>query len=930
MESFVPVFEKNISPLIENTFPEFYREHGPVFVEFVRQYYSWLESSQTVADKSFITDNNGTLIVNAKSPIVTGNGTSLFTQIAPGNKIAIFHEDSTTNYNIFTINSVANNTYLTLTPDLLPDFSSSNSIFATTNNQYNPNYYLRRFAENKDVDSTASQFLVYFKEKYLKNIQYDTKTNITNLLKHSLDIYRSKGTERSLDLVFRAIFDVPAKVYYPKDDIFRLSDGRWYRPTYLELSLKKDTEKLVGKQIIGAKSGALAFAEALVRRTVKNRFIDVLYISSVKGNFEVDEPINSSDSVIATYDRPIVIGSLTNLDVDSTGSGDFFEVGDVVDLYSDWGEQGRGRVQAITDTSGKVDFTLTNGGYGYTANAEVVVSEKIFVMSNVVISANNLAGKSYVYEFESVVQPLANVIYKSRSTSGNYANGDMLFTYHANNSLDGTGIVVKTTPNTTTNGSLLISVLSGSFNKTNFYTAGNAISANIVSHANSSMTANVVGYYSNVIFSFNTQVGSFSIGEEVAQYNQYSQKIANGVALSLSSADGSQTIKVGNTMGVFNTGSNIVGLNSNASANIESITLYVGVKDIVNTPIYSQNNVITFSNSGTTATMTNYSIGDLANCSISTNLIFTEIVSIGTDYLRDYLTISLNALAYGFPKMPSGNLTNGTLSQILDFEAYTIGKIAYITNINKGSNYSLAPVARVYEPLVLPMFKQDLILAINNVSGIFLPGEIVSQSAVGSRGLVKTANATHVYVEQLRANTSNNFVLTSNSTTILYGENSETTANVANVIIDSTSEYLGFNAMIDTDVRSNPGGVTSLAVINSGFGYKKADSIRFVKTGDSKESEHAGLAFANVQTQGFGEGYYKVKGGFLSDQKKLHDGIYYQEYSYEIRSSVMLNKYEEMLKKLLHLAGTKYFGAFVYTTQIGSKSEAKSMIVSQS
>jgi len=50
----------------------------------------------------------------------------------------------------------------------------------------------------------------------------------------------------------------------------------------------------------------------------------------------------------------------------------------------------------------------------------------------------------------------------------------------------------------------------------------------------------------------------------------------------------------------------------------------------------------------------------------------------------------------------------------------------------------------------------------------------------------------------------------------------------------------------------------------------------------------------------------------LSDQKKLFDGEYYQDYSYEIISSVVLNKYEEMLKKVLHLSGTKYFSRYEY------------------
>ena len=57
----------------------------------------------------------------------------------------------------------------------------------------------------RDIDTTLEEFIVQFKEKYLKNIQFDTATNKRLLVKNSLDLYRSKGTERSVDLFFNFI-----------------------------------------------------------------------------------------------------------------------------------------------------------------------------------------------------------------------------------------------------------------------------------------------------------------------------------------------------------------------------------------------------------------------------------------------------------------------------------------------------------------------------------------------------------------------------------------------------------------------------------------------------------------------------------------------------------------------------------------------------
>jgi hypothetical protein len=66
---------------------------------------------------------------------------------------------------------------------------------------------------------------------------------------------------------------------------------------------------------------------------------------------------------------------------------------------------------------------------------------------------------------------------------------------------------------------------------------------------------------------------------------------------------------------------------------------------------------------------------------------------------------------------------------------------------------------------------------------------------------------------------------------------------------------------------------------------------------------------------GQSEGYFSNRKGQLSDSKYIFDGEYYQDYSYEIRSSISPDKYKEMLKKIIHVAGTKSFSA-TYITNI--------------
>jgi len=926
MSEFDVVLEKKISSLVESQLPAHFREEGPIFVAFVKEYYKWLEGSQTVANTQFVP--SGWLNINAGQANVSGRGTN-FEGFANGDTIAIYHQDNRNDYELYTINSIANNSFMVLNEE--PYFSSVNSAYSTVKTGYNPNYYLRRYMDNKDIDTTTNDFLVYFKEKYLKNIQFTTKSNLKTLLKHSLDLYRSKGTERAIDLLFRSVFGQPASVYYPGDDIFRLSDGKWYRPTYLEISIQKYADKLVGKQIIGAVSGATAFAEALVRRTVKNRIIDILYISAVNGNFEVNEPVNSTDAVLNVSDRPFIIGSLTDAIVDITGTGSNYMIGDTVDLYSDYGEQGKARVTSVTDATGLVTFTLQNGGYGYSNSANVLISEKILVVSNVVVHATN-PGYDYLQFFDYVSQPLANIAYSAGT--GQFANGDMVYTW-ATGVVNGTGRVIRSEPTSTTNGSVLISLLSGNLNHTTLYSTGNTFTITKQTYANATAVANVIGYYSNLVITVSQKSGSFQNDEEIYQLSNAGVKIANGSLTSYSAETATTgTLRLTNVAGIFVTNKTLRGNTSNSSANVQTQRLYVGVIDTVNT-FYSDNgNYLTFANSMTNGTITSISSGVLANVDFSNNMIYTETVDIGADMIKDYLNLAINAIAYGFPKMPTGNLTIGTLgAQFTNVESYMIGKIYQLTGINRGSGYNLGPIVKIYDPLVARRYIHDNELRITGASKPFVVGEVVTQDTLGinSRGIVKEANNTHMFVERLRFNDSNNFVATSNTATKLTGVSSDATANVTTVYVDYTSGYMGLNANVSAEAKTVEGAVTGLAIMDSGFGYQKSDSLRFAKAGVASDDENAGLAFANLHTQGYGEGYYKRKGGWLSDQAKLYDGWYYQEYSYEIRASIALNKYEDMLKQLLHVAGTKYFGAFVYPTSSNLHiSFASSVVTSES
>lgn len=374
--------QEKISPLIKSLFPSFYLDEGQEFVAFIEAYYEWLEENHQLLD---VVSNTG---IEVGDTVTQANTTGSVISVQ-GNNVLV----SVNNFDAFRCN--------VLCDELIPiTTSSGGNTFVLTQLKINPLYYARKLFDIRDVDKTLDEFIVHFKEKYLKNIEFDTNTNKRLLVKNSFDLYRSKGTERSIDLFFKLVFGAQATVYYPGDDIMRLSSAEFYTPKYIEITPSPRNVGLVGKQITGSSSGATAFVEKFVKRRVKDGFVYVLEISNPAGEFVNGELLRNTT---VFSDLPKVVGSLNGLTVISGSS--LFAVGDIVTFVSQRGAEGRGRISAISNKTGIVDFELFDGGWGYTVSSpsgdlsqdelsqrtQSIISQKVLTLANVVTS-NSIAG----------------------------------------------------------------------------------------------------------------------------------------------------------------------------------------------------------------------------------------------------------------------------------------------------------------------------------------------------------------------------------------------------------------------------------------------------------------------------------------------------------------------------------------------------------
>lgn len=350
----------------------------------------------------------------------------------------------------------------------------------------NPSYHSRRLLEYKDIDKTVDDFIVYIKEKYLKNVQFETNISKKRLLKATHDLFGAKGSKRSFELFFNLVYGTRIEIYSPGDDILKPSDGTWVIPIYLELTRSSRTADFVGKQVTGSTSNATAFVEYVITRNINGKLIDLAFLSNLTGNFTTGEVITDNEIIL---DAPKIIGSLTGIDITLPGVG--FTVGETVLISSSSGVEGKALVSGVDAVTGVVQFTIIYGGWGFSNTAETTVSDKTISVSNVI---NNDPSITEFIRNETISQNLYSFnlsdVPLQLETNSTFNNGDT--------STPSVSVLVFNTQNTATS-----------------YTSN---TANIVlNQISSNVHSNTILYEKNrAIVATNTSV-SFSIGDVVVQ-----------------------------------------------------------------------------------------------------------------------------------------------------------------------------------------------------------------------------------------------------------------------------------------------------------------------------------------------------------------------------------------------------------------------------
>ena len=426
-------------------------------------------------------------------------------------------------------------------------------------------YNGRLALESNDIDHTVEDFIDKFKSKYLADLPFVASSDKRFIVKHIMDFYRTKGSEKSLKLLMQLLFDEEVSIYYPSSDVLRLSDSKWSRPIYIELSRGANINDLVDKQITGSVSGAKAFVEGVIRKRLNGAIIYVVYLSSVSGIFEVSESITADGNII---DAATVLGSLHQITIDNGGRN--FAVGDILNVTGSFGTQGKVKVASIVEETGKVDFELVDGGYGYTLTDTTDV-----LVSDAVLYADTSNTASSFVEYEQVEQRIEKLTLISATDVNSASVGDALSGIDDGSSTVANGTVLNVA-NTDANGSVITVASANSIVTVQVTGAGTFATQSTLDFAGASVFSvdEYVDEESSVDLVISSVVGTFQVGEVVEQVirDGVSNTIISHVSGVTTSAN-STVLELDTAWGTFDTSYAISGVASSATAGVTNVTV---------------------------------------------------------------------------------------------------------------------------------------------------------------------------------------------------------------------------------------------------------------------------------------------------------------------------------------------------------------------
>ena len=820
----------------------------------------------------------------------------------------------------------------------------------------------KTFKDLIDSDETTAGLLKSFKKELYPNVRDDASVDLKYFIKHLKEFYRSKGSEKSFQTLFRALYAQESlDFYYPKTDLLKVSDGNWAQDTILQLDYDVSYFDFNGLTITGLTSGSTAFVSNVTTRKLGTITLIELVLTNESGVFTVGETFTAT-LVSGSTLSAIILGMLTDIEITDGGTG--YDIGDTITIVSDTTHL---ELEDLPGADGFQGFLLQEDGLPETRSAYTSDSSSEGIMNNE--DGADLVGFGAVATVTATTGDQVTLM--PITSGGNGFQLDDSFTFdNTDTNVEVTAEAVVATVKDTYQVERLTTQLFEAVETVTFNITG----ATVVVPFSVSVVA---GYLvaNDVIFSDATKVGEvISISDsEIRVYDRSNENsalgaIINGDFLFLFDSDG-VAISGATSVVVFDSSltnpSEDVAFNAanytTAAAGLLSLSgTYSRTGTTVTNTIAAGHNAYQF------FTINNaFSSDPVADDMLTDNSTFGSATKKFTviRYASETKTVFGHSTLGTFSSGNTVNLVNpngigqvlledqipttsgtysGTVStegELLQDDDFPTTSILYngsisgegrinSEDINIDVDGGTALNSTISGLSITHDFTSGTISGTGDDGAVFTPTTVANSSVftittsgtgstTGAVTLISNANTamkSAMTIESQTFGTVNTIAITSHGS----GYESIPTVSLQNSYYEGRGEvdsvnggFLGSNANVT--IGTLGGTVTDVTVSEYGHGYLTDPSVTA-----PVQSTQATLTPVITPTK-TKVGVFTDESGQPSSRKKVQDNDYYQDYSYVLQTTDSINVWQEDVLKLLHPAGFKLFGEVAIVTLLNSQ-----------
>lgn len=303
-----------------------------------------------------------------------------------------------------------------------------------------------------------------------------------------------------------------------------------------------------------------------------------------------------------------------------------------------------------------------------------------------------------------------------------------------------------------------------------------------------------------------------------------------------------------------------------------------------------------------------FSTGNISVNGVSYQVTFATDKNTSVIFDKTYTATTETAVRYNndllanIPNIPAANLNSSHVSGSITSGLNTPLNVAFISEtiplfnleislLDPGFDYSLDQFLFSYDDRIAPDSLPETKLTAFNVGQLGI-GSIIEQAS-GARGYVTSKTETELFVLPI---TTIPFMPGGVNSNGIFYQTSDVSYDTTDIIT------LGSNQMDILETKTIQSPIDKVELLSSGYFYQDASPVSIQSNGLSLAT-----GVAKLSSVGIGEGRWLNETSHINRLSKVHDGVYYQQFSYVLASNLSREEYLGNLENIVHPVGTRVF-----------------------